>query len=159
MLFNDKCEVVGGWYEWFYERSPLASYYKLRDLEQDGFLRPFDVATVLWPAEYLLAFWAADRSHTLVPSACSAALPAAYRPPSGPACVPSCKSRPRARPGRGGLLRDASHGGARVAGAGPWPPGPGLAGLLDHRAARGRPGAPREKGMSSAVCEAVLGTP
>lgn len=30
-------------------------------LEQDGFLRPFDVATVVWPAGLLLALWAADR--------------------------------------------------------------------------------------------------
>lgn len=29
-------------------------------IDQDGFLRPFDVATVLWPAGYLLALWAAD---------------------------------------------------------------------------------------------------
>jgi predicted nicotinamide N-methyase len=30
---------------------------RLLRFEQDGFLRPFDVATVLWPAGYLLAQW------------------------------------------------------------------------------------------------------
>ena len=29
-------------------------------LQQDGFLRPFDMPTVLWPAGYLLAQWVAD---------------------------------------------------------------------------------------------------
>jgi hypothetical protein len=31
-------------------------------LEADGFLRPFDVATVLWPAGFLLAMWVADEA-------------------------------------------------------------------------------------------------
>lgn len=31
-------------------------------IEQDGFLRPFDVPTVLWPAGYLLSNWVADPS-------------------------------------------------------------------------------------------------
>jgi predicted RNA methylase len=33
---------------------------RLVHIEQDGFLRPFDMATVLWPAGYLLAQWASD---------------------------------------------------------------------------------------------------
>ncbi|EOD24041.1 hypothetical protein EMIHUDRAFT_207103 [Emiliania huxleyi CCMP1516] len=32
---------------------------RLISLNQDGFLRPFDVATVLWPAGYLLGLWVA----------------------------------------------------------------------------------------------------
>ena len=31
---------------------------QLLRIEQDGFLRPFDMPTVLWPAGYLLAQWA-----------------------------------------------------------------------------------------------------
>jgi hypothetical protein len=31
-------------------------------LDQDGFLRPFDVSTALWPAGYLLARWASDEA-------------------------------------------------------------------------------------------------
>ena len=41
-------------------RLVLADDIKLT-IEQDGFLRPFDVATVLWPAGYLLARWASDQ--------------------------------------------------------------------------------------------------
>mmetsp|Transcript_2860 Transcript_2860/g.9525 ORF Transcript_2860/g.9525 Transcript_2860/m.9525 type:complete len:210 (+) Transcript_2860:69-698(+) len=44
-------------------REPLVSVLlpgrRLLRLEQDGFLRPFDVATVLWPAGYLLGLWVA----------------------------------------------------------------------------------------------------
>ena len=36
---------------------------RLVSVEQDGFLRPFDVATVLWPAGYLLAQWAGDEAN------------------------------------------------------------------------------------------------
>lgn len=32
-------------------------------IEQDGFLRPFDLPTVLWPAGYLLAQWAGDEAN------------------------------------------------------------------------------------------------
>jgi len=34
-------------------------------LEQDGFLRAFDMPTVLWPAGYFLALWAAAHCHLL----------------------------------------------------------------------------------------------
>ena len=31
-------------------------------IEQDGFLRPFDVSTVVWPAGFLLSLWASDHT-------------------------------------------------------------------------------------------------
>eukprot|EP00967_Tisochrysis_lutea_P142094 scaffold262053_cov32-Tisochrysis_lutea.AAC.1 len=46
--------TLGGWAP-VRERPP-----SVIRLEQDGFLRPFDVSTVLWPAGFLLAQWASD---------------------------------------------------------------------------------------------------
>lgn len=63
-------------------------------VEQDGFLRPYDMATVLWPAGYLLSLWVAslgvEQERWLWPTATTAActLPEAEtttRPPAAPA--------------------------------------------------------------------------
>ena len=44
-------------------------------ITQDGFMNPFDVATVLWPAGFLLSLWAAEYAQQLLsPSACDASI-------------------------------------------------------------------------------------
>ena len=42
---------------------------QLLRIEQDGLLRPFDLPTVLWPAGYLLALWAATAASGCAPGA------------------------------------------------------------------------------------------
>ena len=42
---------------------------QLLRIEQDGLLRPFDLPTVLWPAGYLLALWAASAASGCAPGA------------------------------------------------------------------------------------------
>lgn len=34
---------------------------RILQIDQDGFLRPFDMATVVWPAGFLLSLWSSDR--------------------------------------------------------------------------------------------------